>query len=107
QEAERRQLSETLHDETLQHLADISVRLGLLHNRDKVDLADLHDLQLRLANADRRLREIVRGLHPAVLSDLGVVEAVIAFFEGISLNNRQSPVKVELLVVGFDGQRLP
>lgn len=107
QEAERRQLSETLHDETLQHLADISVRLGLLHNGNKVDLADLDDLRLRLANADRRLREIVRGLHPAVLSDLGLVEAVITFFEGISLNICKSPVKVELLVVGFDGQRLP
>lgn len=107
QETERRQLAETLHDETLQHLADLSVRLGLLHSQSEINSVDLEDLQMRLARTDHRLREIVRGVHPAILSDLGLIEAVIAFLESLSLNTPVSPIRVELRVTGFKEQRLP
>lgn len=107
QENERRQLAEALHDETLQHLADISVRLGLLRSRAEIRPADLEDVQARLAKADRYLREMVRGVHPAILSDLGLIEAVIAFLETLTLNHCPVAVRVELRVCGFGEQRLP
>jgi signal transduction histidine kinase len=107
QENERRQLAEALHDETLQHLADISVRLGLLRSRTEISPADLEDVQARLARADRYLREMVRGVHPAILSDLGLIEAVIAFLETLAPNSCPAPVRVELWVSGFNEQRLP
>jgi signal transduction histidine kinase len=107
QEAERRQLAEALHDETLQHLSDLSVRLGLLRTRQRAEPADLEDLQMRLAQADQRLREIVRGLHPSVLSDLGLIEAIIAFFETVSLSTLTTSVQIELQIEGFGSQRLP
>ncbi len=110
QENERRQLAETIHDETLQHLADLSVRLGLLRSQSKVKPTALDDLQTRLARADRGLRGVVRGVHPAVLSDLGLIEAVIAFLETTPLDHSRSsirPIRVELCVTGFKEQRLP
>ena len=107
QETERRQLAENLHDETLQHLADISVRLGLMRSQGRVKSASLADLHSRVCHADRRLREIVRGMHPAVLSDLGLVDAIIAFFESVPLMNGAQAVRVLLDVRGFGPDRLP
>ena len=107
QENERRELAAMLHDETLQHLADLAVRVGLLRNQNEIQDADLDDLQTRLANADRRLREIVRGMHPAILSDLGLIEAVIAFLESLPAHHAQAAVRIELWVTGFKAERLP
>ncbi|HXV43302.1 MAG TPA: ATP-binding protein [Anaerolineae bacterium] len=107
QENERRQLAERLHDETLQHLADLSVRMGLLRNQSQIKPADLDDLQKRLARTDRCLREIIRGMHPAVLVDLGLIEAVIAFLEALPLTQPTVPLRIELGVIGFNEQRLP
>lgn len=109
QENERRQLAETLHDETLQHLADVSVRLGLLirENASCPCPITLNDIQTRLAKTDRSLRELVRGVHPAVLSDLGLVEAVIAYLESLPSNNAASTPRIELIVTGFSQERLP
>jgi signal transduction histidine kinase len=107
QENERRQLAETLHDETLQHLADLSVRLGLLRLKNQFNGTDLDDLQARLAKADRYLREVVRGVHPAVLSDLGLIEAVITFLEALPHKSCNPSVQVELRVTGFREKRLP
>lgn len=107
QENEQRHLAETLHDETLQHLADVAVRLGLLLTQPKISGAALADLQTRLAQADCRLREIVRGVHPAVLTDLGLVEAVIAFLETTTSKPSAWPVLGQLGVTGFGDRRLP
>lgn len=107
QENERRQLAETLHDETLQHLADVSVRLGLLSRERQFCPATLSDIQTRLAKTDRSLRELVRGVHPAVLSDLGLVEAVIAYLESLQSHGPASTPRIELMVTGFREERLP
>ena len=107
QEDERRQLAETLHDETLQRLADLSVRLGLLGSRGEICPSGLDDLQSRLAKSDRGLRDLVRGLHPAVLSDLGLIEAIIAHLETVSLKQHNPPIRISLRVTGFAEQRLP
>jgi len=107
QETERRQLAENLHDETLQHLADISVRLGLIRSQKQGEPAALADLHNRVYNADRRLREIVRGMHPAILSDLGLIDAIIAFFESVPLMNGATTVSVLLVARGFGPCRLP
>ncbi|MCB0213196.1 MAG: hypothetical protein KDJ52_27890 [Anaerolineae bacterium] len=107
QEYERRQLAETLHDETLQHLADISVRLGLLRRKSAACPTTISDIQTRLAKTDRSLREFVRGIHPAVLSDLGLVEAIIAFLESLRAPTNGFLPQVEFTVVGFKDARLP
>lgn len=107
QETERQQLAQTLHDESLQHLADLAVRLGLLRRGSRVRPADLDDLQQRLACADRRLREIVRGVHPTVLSDLGLVEGVLAFLETVAARHPNRPVRLGVRVTGFNEHRLP
>lgn len=104
QEAERRQLAERLHNETLQQLADLSVRLGVLRCQKSIKPLDLEDLQSRLVEVDCRLREIVRGIHPAILSDLGLVEAIIAFLETL----RPGPlIHIKLCINGFGDYRLP
>jgi len=105
QEAERRQLAEWLHDETLQQLADLSVRLGLLRCQAEINPIDLEELQSRLVAVDCRLREIVRGIHPAILSDLGLVEAVIAFLEALQPDNPL--IHIQLCIEGFGDDRLP
>ncbi|MCB0191804.1 MAG: hypothetical protein KDJ65_07660 [Anaerolineae bacterium] len=107
QEHERRQVAETLHDETLQHLADISVRLGLLSRNSATCPTTIADIQARLATTDRSLREFVRGIHPAVLSDLGLVEAVIAFLEKLPIPVDAPLPRIEFTVIGFEHARLP
>ena len=107
QEQERCLLAGLLHDETLQHLADLSVRLGLLRSRPETDPAGLVDLQQRVARTDRRLREIVRGVHPAILTDLGLVEAVIAFLETVALQPQGPLPRITLTIEGFGEARLP
>ena len=107
QEAEKRALAHELHDETLQQLADISVRIGLMKTQHTADIASLDDLQARLAHADYRLREIVRGVHPAVLVDLGLVEAIISFLESLTIDVQSRSIRIMLSISGFGQDRLP
>lgn len=80
-EAERRRIERDLHDGVQQELVGIAARLGLLElelaSRD-VDAAQraLRTAQDQTERALSILRETVRGIHPAVLTDHGLPSAL-------------------------------
>lgn len=92
-ESERRQLERDLHDGVQQRLTALIMSLGLA----RLELADgpgtARDLVAKAQEEVRatlaELRELVRGIHPQVLSDRGLGAALTALAE-------RSPVPVEL-----------
>jgi signal transduction histidine kinase len=80
EEAGRRRLERDLHDGVQQELVGVLARLGLARNqlrRDR-DLAEttLHEAQVDAQRALEGLQELARGIHPAILTDRGLIEAV-------------------------------
>ena len=80
EEAGRRQLERDLHDGVQQELVGLLTRLGLVANQLKRD-PTMAARTLAEAHADARraledLQELVRGIHPAILTDRGLVPAV-------------------------------
>lgn len=82
-EAERRRIERDLHDGTQQRLVGLAIDLGIARER----LADSDDERARelverthdgLKDAIAELRDVVRGIHPAVLTDRGLDAAVSA-----------------------------
>jgi signal transduction histidine kinase len=100
--AERRRLERNLHDGAQQRLVALSLTMRLAQNRlhEDPDAAEglLRGAQEELAHALEELRELARGIHPAVLSDRGLQPALEALAG-------RSPVPVEL--DGTPPERLP
>ncbi|MFF5967544.1 sensor histidine kinase [Streptomyces collinus] len=77
-EAERRRIERDLHDGAQQRLVALSMTLGLA----RLDAADgplgplLAKAQDEAATALVEIRELIRGIHPQVLTDRGLVAAV-------------------------------
>jgi signal transduction histidine kinase len=99
--AERRRLERNLHDGAQQRLVTLALHLRMAQEclRDDPSAAEamLEDVGEDLKLALAELRELARGLHPAVLTDRGLVPALQ------SLANRAPfPVKV----VGVPSVRL-
>ena len=95
EETARRTLERNLHDGAQQRLVALSVALRLVESRMSSDLDAALELltgaQTELAQALAELRELARGIHPAVLTDRGLrpaLETLVA----------RSPVPVELVV---------
>jgi PAS domain S-box-containing protein len=101
-DVERRRLERNLHDGAQQRLVTLSLSLrAALEKLDSDPAAArtaLVDARDELALALEELRELARGLHPAVLSDRGLRAAVEALGE-------RAPVPVE--VTDIPGERLP
>ena len=101
-DAERRRIERDLHDGAQQRLMALGINLRLAHDRverDPKEAIDLLDSSLQeLGEATRELRELARGIHPAVLTDRGL-EAALRGLAG------RSPVPVVL--VETPAQRLP
>ena len=80
EEAGRRRLERDLHDGVQQELVGVLARLGLARNQLRRDpqLAEstLRDAQVDAQRALEDLQELARGIHPAVLTDRGLLEAV-------------------------------
>jgi signal transduction histidine kinase len=99
---ERRRLERDLHDGAQQRLVALSIQLALARRR----LADDPDTAGRLLDAARteleqaleELRELARGIHPAILTDRGLGAALQALAE-------RAPVAVDLHQMPED--RLP
>ena len=87
----RRQLERDLHDGAQQQLVSLSLDLQMLRRKvsdeDAVKMVDA--TVSKLSDALRELRELARGIHPAVLSDRGLVPALEALAD-------RSPIPVEL-----------
>jgi PAS domain S-box-containing protein len=79
-DAERRRLERNLHDGAQQRLVSLSLSLRLAQARLKSDIraADeiLSGASVELALALEELRELARGIHPAVLTDRGLGPAL-------------------------------
>ncbi|MCL4876813.1 MAG: sensor histidine kinase [Anaerolineae bacterium] len=103
QESERRRLAAELHDETLQQLAHLNLLAGGLQECIAGASAEtlLQELQATLLSTERHLREILRGVHPVVLTDLGLIPALLSWLP------RPPGILVELTAAGFEGKRLP
>ncbi len=100
--AERRRLERDLHDGAQQRLVSLALDLRLAQSslRDDPDTAAdlLGAADAELAEALEELRELARGLHPAVLSDRGLDPAVDAL-----ASRSPMPVEIEQRL----GERVP
>lgn len=80
EEAARRQIERDIHDGAQQELVALIARIGLARSqlgRNPVRLGEtLGDLQDEARQALENLRQLASGIHPAVLSDHGIVEAI-------------------------------
>jgi signal transduction histidine kinase len=99
---ERRRLERNLHDGAQQRLVALSLSLRVVQGTVHKDPAKAAELLAgageELTLALEELRELARGLHPAVLSDRGLQAAV----EALAV---RSPLPVK--VVEVPGERLP
>jgi signal transduction histidine kinase len=94
--AERRALERNLHDGAQQRLVALSLQLGLARTklRTDPDVAEriLDGARVELASALEELRELARGIHPAILTDRGLPAALEALAG-------RAPVPVEIETV--------
>jgi signal transduction histidine kinase len=90
---ERRKLERNLHDGAQQRLVSLSLSLRLAQNRLRSDPDGAEELlegsREELAQALEELRELARGIHPAVLTDRGLEAALEALAA-------RSPLPVEV-----------
>jgi signal transduction histidine kinase len=90
---ERRRLERDLHDGAQQRLVSLALNLRLIDSKLDSDPHAARDLLGETANelseATTELRELARGLHPAVLSDRGLGPALEALAG-------RAPVEIEL-----------
>jgi signal transduction histidine kinase len=99
-DAERRRLERDLHDGAQARLVSVTLLLGrvrlLVEDRPEAS-AMLDQAQSELRTGLAELRELARGIHPAVLTDRGLEPAITALAARAPV-----PVKVEA-----DDERLP
>jgi signal transduction histidine kinase len=99
---ERRRLERDLHDGAQQRLVALSLQLGLARRKvdsDPATAAQLLDAsRTELGTALEELRELARGIHPAILTDRGLGAALHALAE-------RAPLPVDLHQMPED--RLP
>jgi PAS domain S-box-containing protein len=88
-DAERRRIQRNLHDGAQQRLTAVLLSLGLLREQPEKRYALLDVAINELAAGLQELRELASGLHPAVLSERGLVPAL----EALTL---RTPLPVEL-----------
>jgi signal transduction histidine kinase len=101
EDRERRRVERNLHDGAQQRLATLALSLAMLRDRDGADpaaAAALEQASAELKQAIDELRELARGIHPAILTEEGLPAAVESLADRSAL-----PVRV---VANFDG-RLP
>jgi signal transduction histidine kinase len=92
-DAERRRLERNLHDGAQQRLVSVALQLRLVGAKLDTDPAAAREYlagaQAQLAQGLDELRELARGIHPAVLTERGLGPAV----ESLAM---RSPVPIEI-----------
>ena len=96
-DAARRRIERNLHDGAQQQLVALALDLRMLKARLKDPAID--ELSERLASALAELRELARGIHPAILTDRGLAPAINSLAERATV-----PVAVQ---VELPEERLP
>lgn len=80
EEVGRRRLERDLHDGVQQDLVGLLARLGLARNQlqrnQSLAEATLREAQVDAQRSLESLQELARGIHPAVLTDRGLLEAL-------------------------------
>jgi signal transduction histidine kinase len=79
QETERRRIERNIHDGAQQELVALVAGLGLARSkaeRGDVEVGELEELQREAGRILVSLRELAQGIHPSVLTDGGLVEAI-------------------------------
>jgi PAS domain S-box-containing protein len=98
---QRRRLERNLHDGAQQRFVSVVLKLRLararLTSHPEATAELLEDASRELDTGLRELREIARGLHPAILGEQGLMRALEALAEGL-------PVPVD---IDADPERLP
>jgi signal transduction histidine kinase len=101
-DAERRRLERDLHDGAQQRLVALALTLGVAEAKLKKDPASVGPLiasaREEARQAVQELRELARGLHPALLSDRGL---------GPALDALAARAPVPVTVTGVPEDRLP
>jgi PAS domain S-box-containing protein len=100
---ERRRIERDLHDGAQQRLVNLGLTLQIARSRLVNGVADvaletIDDAILELSGATAELRELARGIHPAVLSDGGLAPAL-----GALVNRSQPRAKLR----GAPAERMP
>jgi signal transduction histidine kinase len=92
-DAARRRLERDLHDGAQQQLVSLALDLRLLRAKLKGTdaVAMIEEISEKLAVALAELRELARGIHPAILSDRGLGPAVQGLADRVPL-----PVEVDV-----------
>jgi PAS domain S-box-containing protein len=84
-DAERRRVERNLHDGAQQRLVSVALHLHLVRRRLETDPHEVPELvesaQTELTLALEEIRELVRGLHPRLLSERGLGPALQALAE--------------------------
>jgi PAS domain S-box-containing protein len=93
QEAERRLLAREMHDDISQRLAILAIDAGKLERlcKDSANpiVETLQDMKNRLVGLSSDIHAISRQLHPSILDDLGLFDAVKAECEGHTIPTAQ------------------
>jgi signal transduction histidine kinase len=99
---ERRRIERDLHDGAQQRLVALNVLLGVVETKLQKDPTAAAPLVARArveaTEAVKELRELARGIHPALLADRGLIAALEALAA-------RAPFRVE--ISGVPEQRLP
>ncbi len=102
-----------LHDDILSHLTSMAI---MLHNSRRHLGTDptqtrycLEILAEEIQYLNYRLREITQGLHPSVLTDLGLIPALQAYIDSLARQPLpdSTPKTIALTAQGFNGNRIP
>jgi signal transduction histidine kinase len=103
-DAERRRIERDLHDGTQQRLVSMAMRLGLalatLENMPDDARSVIERAHEDAKDALKELRDLVQGMHPAILTDRGLDAAL----SGIAA---RAPLPVKLTVQLPAGKKLP
>ena len=80
QEEERRRLARDIHDDLTQRLALLAIEAGKLEQQlessPKLFRDKLRQMKEQIVNLSINVHDISRQLHPAILDDLGLVDAI-------------------------------
>jgi signal transduction histidine kinase len=112
QEEERHNLAVELHDDILSRLTTMGMTLSHSQRQLATDPAqaqnslELLDQETRYLSL--RLREITQGLHPAVLTDLGLIAALQAYMDSLTKHAlpASAPHTIDLTAQGFADTRI-
>ena len=105
-ESERRRIERNIHDGAQQELVALVARLGMARaaaGEGRLSPDDLRKLQGEAGRILEDLRELAQGIHPSVLSDGGILEAIEERCSGLPLKvTIEAPAELHSVRYGDD-----